>query len=169
MSQIVAIGNHTVGQRNAHTKWNRSVRDTHILWVTPSLPNLTNDNQEPSYRNETLDCQRRWWLPNGSGMVWECWDLGGHRSKPLTLQCVGETSCCGTEGTISSHSSWNQKQENVRKTGWIDMSDGITFLWNCNGSTTSKQQSKMSHETKIPKNEHLSIHQRRCQDRDCCP
>ena len=49
-----AIGNHTVGQRNAHTTPYKSVRQTHKHLVTLSLSNITNDTQEPSYRNETL-------------------------------------------------------------------------------------------------------------------
>ena len=164
-----AIGNHTVGQRNAHTTPYKSVRQTHKHLVTLSLSNITNDTQEPSYRNETLGLPYWGWLPNGRGRLWEWWDLGSHRPKPLPSQWVVETSCCGTEDMIYSHSSWNQRQENVRETVWIDMFDGIPLWWNCNGSTSSKRQSKMSHETKNLKNEHLSIHQRRCQGLDHCP
>jgi len=97
-----------------------------------------------------LDCPTDGGCQRG-GCVGECWDLGAYRSNPLTLQWVAETSCCGTEGMISSHSSWNQNQENVRKTGWMDMSNWITWWWNCKRSTSSMGQSKMSHESKSPK------------------
>ena len=60
----------------------------------------------------------------GNDGIWEVID-----PNPCPyLQWVVETSCCGTEDMISSHSSWNQRQENVRETVWIDMFDGIP-LW----------------------------------------
>lgn len=85
------------------------VRETHIPWETPSLSTPTRDTQAPSPRKETLGrtaiqtVVARWGGGGGRARDW-----GGQRPNPLPLQRVAETSCWSAQGTLSSHSSWNQ-------------------------------------------------------------
>lgn len=99
-----------IGESERHTHHEKPL-PSHILQRTPrNLPT----------RKKPLDAAIQMVVARWEGGCGHAWDWGGQSSNPLPLQWGAEPSCWLAEGTLSSHSWWNQREDRVRKTGWTD-------------------------------------------------